>query len=96
MMAGSSRQILSELSSTEESDEDNSDEEGESGEDNSDEEGATPPPVYVLPDRFAAPHVERRVIDPDRVAWIVPPAIPSNWNGRWLKWELDEVNGKPA
>jgi hypothetical protein len=48
----------------------------------------------VLLDRFAVPHVERRVIDPDRVAWTVPPAIPSNWNGRWLKWELDEVNGK--
>jgi hypothetical protein len=40
--------------------------------------------------------LERQVIDPDRIAWIVPPAIPSNWNGRRLKWELDEVNGKPA
>jgi hypothetical protein len=83
-----------------------SEEESEETESKDDESEAVvqsrPPPAYVLPapaapnDQMAAPPVEWRIISPDRVPWIVPPAILPNWVGKWEKWELIEVQDDRA
>ncbi|KAJ7226478.1 hypothetical protein B0H12DRAFT_1240610 [Mycena haematopus] len=61
-----------------------------------------PPPPYVLPapraqeDKFAPPPLERRIINANRVPWIVPPQIMAPWQKTWSKWEADEVNNEGA
>jgi hypothetical protein len=80
------------------------DDESEEGEESGEEPApifrVPPLPVYVLPapaasdDHLEAPPVERRTIAENRVPWIVPPAIPCNWKGKWDKWELGEINNK--
>ncbi|KAJ7323647.1 hypothetical protein DFH08DRAFT_969194 [Mycena albidolilacea] len=63
---------------------------------------APPPPAYVVPvptasnDCLAAPMVEQRVIAIDCVLWISPPAILSNWVGKWKKWEFQELQEEHA
>ncbi|KAJ6499666.1 hypothetical protein C8R47DRAFT_1211980 [Mycena vitilis] len=47
-------------------------------------------------DRFAAPEIELRVVDPRYSPWIVPPPLPPNWSQKWSKWELAEINREPA
>ncbi|KAK7007175.1 hypothetical protein R3P38DRAFT_3212842 [Favolaschia claudopus] len=49
-------------------------------------------------DRFAHRELERQVIHPDRVAWIVPPAVAvANPKGKWAKYELTELeSGRTA
>ncbi|KAJ7149329.1 hypothetical protein C8R43DRAFT_1128683 [Mycena crocata] len=43
-----------------------------------------------LTDRYAAPPIEHRRIDPERFPWVVPPAIATPPpKGKWQKWELD-------
>ncbi|KAJ7070244.1 hypothetical protein B0H15DRAFT_741220, partial [Mycena belliarum] len=47
--------------------------------------------------RFEAPPLQRVLIHPRRVEWIVPPPIPPNREGRrWEKWEMtqDEETGE--
>ncbi|KAJ7124035.1 hypothetical protein C8R43DRAFT_958929 [Mycena crocata] len=43
-----------------------------------------------LTNRYAAPPIEHRRIDPERFPWVVPPAIATPPpKGKWQKWELD-------
>ncbi|KAK6997081.1 hypothetical protein R3P38DRAFT_2564477, partial [Favolaschia claudopus] len=49
-------------------------------------------------DKYAHPELEKRVIHPDRVAWIVPPAVAvAEREGKWAKYELTELeSGRTA
>ncbi|KAK6996489.1 hypothetical protein R3P38DRAFT_3222155 [Favolaschia claudopus] len=49
-------------------------------------------------DKFAHQELETRVIDPDRVAWIVPPPVAeAEREGKWAKYELTELeSGRTA
>ncbi|KAJ7661631.1 hypothetical protein DFH06DRAFT_1325909 [Mycena polygramma] len=59
-------------------------------------ERITPLIPHASRDRFAASEIELRVLEADRSPWIVPPPLQANWNGKWTKWELDEVNNEAA
>ncbi|KAK7006124.1 hypothetical protein R3P38DRAFT_2555857, partial [Favolaschia claudopus] len=49
-------------------------------------------------DKFAHQELEKQVIDPDRVAWIVPPPVAeAAREGKWAMYELEELeSGRTA
>ncbi|KAJ7430025.1 hypothetical protein B0H11DRAFT_2264468 [Mycena galericulata] len=57
---------------------------------------APPPPPTAAEDIFAAPRIERRILDPKRVSWVVPPSISPPGQGKWEKYVLSSYMGTQA